>query len=167
MGWHKYVKPESWETVEFSLPYSHSLQYYFVLLLSHLHCNPPYSDFDQPVVIVGYNICVLNVLLNSYASLYLRLQPHIPEDSNRTSHHCKNLRCNVTLPRTFTMSCIRLYRNIQSSLNCSFSKMSWRLPLGQYSVSRHACGGSTQAPRKRTRWSWCRSRICGSQWVWL
>jgi hypothetical protein len=149
MRWLKVERP--------SLPYSHSLPYNFVLLLSHLHCNPPYSDFDQPVVIVGQNIYILSVLLNSYASLYLRIQPH----------HCKNLRCNVTLPQTFTMSCMRLYRNIQSSLNCSFSKISWRLPLGQYSVSRHACGGSTQAPRKRTRWSWCRYRICGSQWVWL
>lgn len=38
-------------------------------------------------------------------------------------------------------------------------KFTWRLPLGQYSLTRQQCGGSMQAPMKRTIWSCWRSFI--------
>ena len=58
---------------------------------------------------------------------------------------------------TLTMSCIRECRKFHSSCKSSSSRMSWSDPLGQYSVSRYGISGSTQAPTKRTRCSWCRS----------
>ena len=51
------------------------------------------------------------------------------------------------------------YRKFHSSCISSSSRMSWREPLGQYSVRKQGDSGSIQAPMKRTRWSWWRSFI--------
>lgn len=60
---------------------------------------------------------------------------------------------------TLAMSCIKLRRNMASNWIWSFSKMSSREPLGQYSVRRQQWGAVTLAPMKRTKWSWVTSFI--------
>lgn len=55
---------------------------------------------------------------------------------------------------------MRDIRKFQSSCNSSFSRTSFRLPFGQYSVRQRTTGLSMHAPTKRTVFSWVTSRTC-------
>lgn len=56
------------------------------------------------------------------------------------------------------MSCINDILKFQSNLSASFSKTSFKLPFGQYSVSMSTVGQWMHAPIKRTVFSCVTSR---------
>lgn len=72
--------------------------------------------------------------------------PATENETKRVWKRVAHIAPTVAILLTRTISCISDILNIQSSLICSFSRISWSDPFGQYSVSMQQFGGSTLAP---------------------